>query len=159
MSLAVRRFQPDSCFVTILLCLNAAASRVGTNCCNLPCSSPAKLMWCLAYFHHFERSEKSLFGLVAPRHPAPRRRWAGCPHSLPSDKTAPPHTNHSYPSAPRRTFSAPPLRQRFLPAKPRRAETNSGYDNANVQTREHRVTAHFNSREAGKEKLNLLQSG
>src|SRR6266481_1024280 len=53
----------------------------------------------------------------------------------PTCKTVLPHTNHSYPSARRQAFSAPPQPRRSVPATPRRAETNTGYDNANVRTR------------------------
>src|SRR5260370_28511198 len=66
----------------------------------------------------------------------PRRRWAGCPLFSPPGKTIRRRTNHSYPSAPRPAFSARPQLQRSLVATPRRAETNSGCDNANVRTRE-----------------------
>src|SRR5216684_917068 len=43
MSPAAHRFQSNSCFVTILLCRDAAASRVGKDCCSLPCPPPATL--------------------------------------------------------------------------------------------------------------------
>src|SRR6267378_7472150 len=65
----------------------------------------------------------------------PRRQSLLFPLPAPTCKTVPPHTNHLYPSAPRRAFSAQPLPRRFLPVTPRLAETNSGYDNANVRTR------------------------
>ena len=143
MSPAGHRFQPNSCFVTILLCRDAAASRARTNCCNLPCPQPAKRMWRLTYFRHSERSDRrfrpcgkeSHFGVVATAHPALRRQSPLFLLPAPTCKTVPLHTSHSYPSAPRPAFSARPLPQRFLPATPRRAETNSGYDNANVRTR------------------------
>src|SRR5260370_27215067 len=99
----------------------------------------------------------------------PRRRWAGCPlFSLPG-KTIRRRTVRSYPSAPRPAFSARPQLQRSLLATPRRAETNSGYDNANVRTqmprlgkgRKHaRLSAgmlvHSNQVGEGKEKLSKL---
>src|SRR5438270_7514150 len=82
-SQAGHRFQQDSCFVTIVLCQDAAASRVGINCCSLPCQLLAAPVTWSVFFCHFERSEESLRFLLATRHsslateyPALRRKWA-----------------------------------------------------------------------------------
>src|SRR5260221_4889719 len=95
-------------------CANAAASLAGTNCCPLPYPPPA------ARPAHFALL---VFSFLATRHsllvyPERSRRAAQyqsvlrqlaspSPFALP-DKTPPPHTSHSCPSAPRPASSAPP---------------------------------------------------
>ena len=136
MSPVGHRFPGNEYFVTAWWCPNAAASRVGTNCCSLPCPPPAALEahstnveFCFCNFE-MARSKHKI------RHPTPRRRWDGCLLFSLLGKTKQRRTARSYPSAPRQAFSAQPLPRRSLPATPRLAETNSGYDNANVRTRD-----------------------
>src|SRR5260370_3791219 len=91
------RFQPDSCFVTILLCRDAAASRAGTSCCSLPCPRPAGLTVHSPSFAVRFFSIETRHWKYEIRHPEPRPRSALSLYPLRPCNTLLPHTHHPHP--------------------------------------------------------------
>src|SRR5580704_778489 len=134
-SLAGRRPRWRTYSSPIPLSPTAAASPTGTSCCTPPYPQPATPSPHSANFEFRFSSFELRNAKRETRRQSPLPQSASLQRPPPPDKTAPPHTAHSYPSAPRQASSARQPPQSSLPAAPRPAKTNNGCDNANARTR------------------------